>query len=179
MAELNTVARPYTKAAFEYAVDKGNLDQWSDMLTTATAVAQHETMKLVLGNPGLTSEQKAEAMITVCEEQMADPSTKNFISLLAENQRLALLPEISAQFEQLKANQQHSVEVSVTTAFDLGEQQQQKLTQALSSKLGREVSLTTDVDKSIIGGVIVRTDDMVIDGSIRARLAKLAEAMNS
>lgn len=178
MAELNTVARPYTKAAFEHAVETGNLDQWSEMLTTATAVSQHETMKLVLGNPGLTSEQKAEAMISVCEEQM-DPSAKNFISLLAENQRLALLPEISAQFEQLKANQQHSVEVSVTTAFDLGEQQQQKLTQALSSKLGREVSLTTEVDKSIIGGVIVRTDDMVIDGSIRARLAKLAEAMNS
>ena len=178
MAELNTVARPYTKAAFEHAMGKGILDQWSEMLTTATAVSQHETMKLVLGNPGLTSDQKAEAMISVCEEQM-DPSAKNFITLLAENQRLALLPEISAQFEQLKANQQHSVEVSVTTAFDLGEQQQQKLTQALSSKLGREVSLTAEVDKSIIGGVIVRTDDMVIDGSIRARLAKLAEAMNS
>ncbi|WP_299200405.1 F0F1 ATP synthase subunit delta [uncultured Amphritea sp.] len=178
MAELNTVARPYTKAAFEHAVAKGSLDQWSDMLATATAVAQHETMKLVLDNPGFTREQKAEAMISVCEEQM-DQSTKNFISLLAENQRLALLPEIAVQFEQLKANQQHTVEVNLTTAFDLGEQQQQKLTQALSSKLGREVSLTTVVDKSIIGGVIVRTDDMVIDGSIRARLAKLAEAMNS
>lgn len=178
MAELNTVARPYTKAAFEHAVDKGNLDQWSEMLTTAAAVSQHETMTLVLGNPGLTSEQKAQAMISVCEEQM-DDSAQNFIVLLAENQRLALLPKISEQFEQLKASQQKSVDVNVTTAFDLGEQQQQKLTQALSSKLGREVSLTTEIDKSIIGGVIVRTEDMVIDGSIRARLAKLAEAMNS
>jgi F-type H+-transporting ATPase subunit delta len=178
MAELNTVARPYTKAAFEHAVDKGNLDQWSEMLTTAAAVSQHETMDLVLGNPGLTSEQKAQAMISVCEEQM-DDSAQNFIVLLAENQRLALLPKISEQFEQLKASQQKSVDVNVTTAFDLGEQQQQKLTQALSSKLGREVSLTTEIDKSIIGGVIVRTEDMVIDGSIRARLAKLAEAMNS
>lgn len=178
MAELNTVARPYSKAAFEYAVAKGNLDQWSEMLVTTSLVAQHETMKLVLGNPGLTSEQKAEAMISVCKEQM-DTSTKNFISLLADNRRLALLPEISAQFEELKANQQHSVDVSLITAFDLSEQQQQKLTQALSSKLGREVSLTAEVDKSIIGGAIVRTDDLVIDGSIRARLAKLAEAMNS
>jgi F-type H+-transporting ATPase subunit delta len=178
MAELNTVARPYTKAAFEHAVDKGNLDQWSEMLVTAAAVTQHETMTQVLGNPGLTSEQKAEAMINVCEEQM-DDTAKNFMVLLAENQRLALLPKISEQFDQLKASQQQSVEVNVTTAFDLGEQQQQKLTQALSSKLGREVSLTTEIDKSIIGGVIVRTEDMVIDGSIRARLAKLAEAMNS
>ena len=178
MAELNTVARPYTKAAFEHALDTDSLDKWSEMLVTATAVAQHETMVQLLGNPALTSEQKAQTLISVCEEQM-DQQSKNFISLLAENQRLALLPEISAQFEQLKANQQDSVEVSVTTAFDLGEQQQQKLTQALSSKLGREVSLTAEVDKSIIGGVIVRTEDLVIDGSIRARLAKLAEAMNS
>ncbi len=178
MAELNTVARPYTKAAFEHASETGSLDQWSAMLATASAVARHEIMIQVLGKPALTSEQKAQALISVCDEQM-DEGSKNFISLLAENHRLALLPKISAQFEQLKANQQKSVEVNVTTAFDLGEQQQQKLTQALSSKLGREVSLTAVVDKSIIGGVIVRTDDMVIDGSIRARLAKLAEAMNS
>ena len=178
MAELNTVARPYTKAAFEYALDKGTLDQWSDMLTTASAVAQDELMVRVLGNPALTSEQKAEALMSVCEEQF-DDAGKNYVSLLAENQRLPLLPEISAQFEQLKANQQQSVEIDVTTAFDLDEQQQQKLAQALGTKLGREVNLTSKVDKSILGGVVVRTDDLVIDGSVRARLAKLAEAMNS
>lgn len=178
MAELNTVARPYTKAAFEYALDKGTLDQWSDMLTTASAVAQDELMVRVLGNPALTSEQKADALMSVCDEQF-DEAGKNYVSLLAENQRLPLLPEISAQFEQLKANQQQSVEIDVTTAFDLDEQQQQKLAQALGTKLGREVNLTSKVDKSILGGVVVRTDDLVIDGSVRARLAKLAEAMNS
>ncbi len=178
MAELNTVARPYTKAAFEHALAKNTLDQWSEMLATTAVVAQDPTMRQVLGNPAQTSEQKAEVMIDVCQEQMT-AETKNFISLLAENQRLALLPEISAQFEQLKANQQKSVDINVTTAFDLGEQQQQKLTQALSTKLGCEVSLTSEVDKSIIGGVIVRTDDLVIDGSVRARLAKLAEALSA
>ncbi|WP_261845286.1 F0F1 ATP synthase subunit delta [Aliamphritea ceti] len=178
MAESNTVARPYTKAAFEHALAKNTLDQWSEMLATTSVVAQDPTMRQVLGNPAQTSEQKAEVMIDVCQEQMT-AETKNFISLLAENQRLALLPEISAQFEQLKASQQKSVDINVTTAFDLGEQQQQKLTQALSTKLGCEVSLTSEVDKSIIGGVIVRTDDLVIDGSIRARLAKLAEALSA
>lgn len=178
MAELNTVARPYTKAAFEYALDKGTLDQWSDMLATASAVAQDELMVRVLGNPALTSEQKADALMSVCEEQF-DDAGKNYVSLLAENQRLPLLPEISAQFEQLKASQQQSVEIDVTTAFDLDEQQQQKLAQALGTKLGREVNLTSKVDKSILGGVVVRTEDLVIDGSVRARLAKLAEAMNS
>ena len=178
MAELNTVARPYTKAVFEFALEKGSLDQWSGMLTTVAGVAGDATMAKVLNNPALTSVQKADAMIAVCEDYL-DDSGKNFVQLLAENQRLALLPEISAQFEQLKANHQKSVDVNVTTAFELDEQQQQKLTQALSAKLGREVSLTSSVDKSILGGVIVRSQDLVIDGSVRARLAKLAEALNS
>lgn len=178
MAELNTVARPYTKAAFEYALDKGNLDQWSSMLSVAAQAAQDSEMALVLGNPALTSEQKAELVIAVAEQQL-DDAGKNFINLLSENNRLALLPEIFAQFEQLKANQNKSVDLNVTTAFDLTEQQQQKLTQALGKKLGCEVTLTAETDKEILGGVVIRTEDLVIDGSVRARIAKLAEAMNS
>lgn len=178
MAELNTVARPYTKAAFEYALDKGSLDQWSNMLSVAAEVAKDSAMAQVLTNPALTFEQKAELLISVCEEQM-DPSGKNFIVLLAENQRLALLPEIALQFEQLKAAQEKSVDVDLTTAYALDDAQQQKLAQALSTKLGREVKLTSQVDKSILGGVVIRSNDLVIDGSVRARLAKLAEAMNS
>lgn len=178
MAELNTVARPYTKAAFEYALDKGNLDQWSTMLSAAAQVVQDSTMAQVLTNPALTYEQKAEVLISVCEQQM-DDAGKNFTVLLAENQRLALLPEIALQFARLKAAQEKRVDVDLTTAFPLDDAQQQKLAQALSTKLGREVKLTSQVDKSILGGVVVRSDDLVIDGSIRARLAKLAEAMNS
>ena len=178
MAELNTVARPYTKAAFEFAQEKGTLDQWSKMLSTAAAVASDSAMANVLGNPALTSVQKAGAMVSVCEDYL-DDSGKNFIQLLAGNQRLGLLQEINAQFEQLKANLLKSVDIDLTTAYELDEQQQQKLTQALIAMLGRDVTLTSTVDKSILGGVVVRTQDLVIDGSVRARLAKLAEALNS
>lgn len=177
MAELNTVARPYTKAVFEYAREAGTLEQWSSSLKTAAAVTADEVMVRVLGNPALTSEQKAEAVVSVLEE--LDDSGKNLIRLLAENQRLALIPEIAVQFEQLKANQQSTVDIDVTTAYELNEQQQQKLTQALSAKLGRDVSLTSTLDKAILGGVVIRTKDLVIDGSVRARIAKLAEVMNS
>ncbi len=178
MAELNTVARPYTKAAFEYALDKGSLDQWATMLSTAAQVVQDSVMAQVLNNPALTYEQKADVLISVCEQQL-DQSGKNFIVLLAEKARLPLLPEIALQFEQLKAAQEKSVDVNLTTAYALDDQQQQKLAQALSTKLGREVKLTSQVDKSILGGVVIRSNDLVIDGSVRARLAKLAEAMNS
>lgn len=178
MAELNTVARPYTNAAFEYAREQGSLDQWSSLLSLAALAVQDSEMGRVLSNPALTSEQKAELVVGICEKQI-DAAGKNFISLLAENRRLALLPEIAAQFDILKANLEKTVDVDLTTAFALDDAQQEKLAQALSSKLGRQVKLTSQVDKSIIGGVVVRSDDLVIDGSVRARLAKLAEAMNS
>ncbi|MCJ8338451.1 MAG: F0F1 ATP synthase subunit delta [Pseudomonadales bacterium] len=177
MAELNTVARPYTKAVFEFARDAGTIGHWSAALKEAAQIAGDSVMQSILGNPALTSEQKADAVITVLAD--LDESGQNFIRLLAENHRLALIPEISVQFEQLKANQESNVEIDVTTAYALNEQQQQKLTQALSAKLGREVSLTSTIDKSILGGVVIRTQDLVIDGSVRARIAKLAEVLNS
>lgn len=177
MAEVNTVARPYTKAAFEYAMDKGNLDQWSATLALAAAAAEDEKVARVLGNPALTDTQKADLMVSICED--ADEAGKNFLKLLAENKRLAILPEVSAQFAKLKADQEMSLDIEVTTAFELQDEQQEKLAQALKTKLGRDVTLTSQVDKTILGGVVVRTDDLVIDGSVRARLAKLAEAMNS
>lgn len=178
MAELNTVARPYTKAAFGYAVEQGSLDQWANMLSVSAAVVADATVVQVLGTPALTAEQKAATLIALLEDEL-DQAGKNFISLLADNGRLALLPEIAEQFRKLKAAQEASIEVDLTTAYELADEQQQKLAQALSTKLGREVAVTAQVDKSILGGVIVRTDDLVIDGSVRARLAKLAEAMNS
>jgi F-type H+-transporting ATPase subunit delta len=168
MAELNTVARPYTKAAFEYARDKGSLDQWSQLLSLAALAAGDSLMAPVLSNPALSAEQKSDLILSVLDAQ-ADEAGKNFVRLLAENGRLSLL----------KANLERKVDVNLTTAFPLDDAQQEKLAKALSSKLGREVKLTSKVDKSIIGGVVVRSDDLVIDGSVRARLAKLAEAMNS
>lgn len=177
MAELNTVARPYTKAAFEYAMETGTLEQWSSMLILAAAAAEDENMAPLLSNPALTDEQKADLMVGICSE--ADEAGKNFLRLLAENKRLALLPEVKAQFAKLKASQEKSLDVEVITAFALQNEQQEKLVQALKTKLGYDVTLTSQVDKSILGGVVVRTDNLVIDGSIRARLAKLAEAMNS
>jgi F-type H+-transporting ATPase subunit delta len=178
MAELNTVARPYTRAAFEYAREKGNLDQWSQALSLAAMVVSDSLMTRVLSNPALSSEQKADVVLSVLDTR-ADEAGKNFVRLLAENGRLSLLPEISAQFERLKANLEKKIDVDLTTAFPLDKTLQEKLVKALGTKLGREVKLTSQVDKSIIGGVVVRSDDLVIDGSIRARLAKLAEAMNS
>ncbi len=178
MAELNTIARPYTKAAFEYALSKGCLDKWSAMLSFTAMVVNDNEMKRVLVTPSLSAEQKAELIIAVASKTM-DTAGKNFIHLLAENGRLPLLVLISTQFDQLKADHEKSIDVDLTTAYELDQKLVDKLSKALCSKLGREVKVTPKVDQSIIGGVILRANDLVIDDSVRAKLAKLAVAMNS
>lgn len=178
MAELTTIARPYAKAAFEFADKANQLEQWSEMLALASAVAQQDNMKLVLASPAITAEQKAKTFLEVCGDQLNEAAA-NLISNLAGNQRLQVLPEVQELFELHKAQREKSVDVEVTTAFELSGEIQDKLAKALSAKLDREVNVSTLVDKSLLGGALIRAGDTVIDGSVRGRLTKLAEAMNS
>jgi F-type H+-transporting ATPase subunit delta len=178
MAELSTLARPYAKAAFEYALANRDLSGWSKQLGLAAAVSQIETMVKLLSSPALTAEQRAKALLDVCGDALSEPG-RNFIKVLADNKRLNLLPEIQALFEQLKANQEKSVDVDVVSAFPLDSAVAERLAQALRGKLQRDVTINASVDASLLGGVLVRAGDVVIDGSVRGRLAKLAMAMNS
>jgi F-type H+-transporting ATPase subunit delta len=178
MAELSTLARPYAKAAFEYALAGNDLAGWSKQLGLAAAVAQTGTMQKVLSSPSLTAEQRSKALLDVCGDAF-DAKGSNFIQVLAENKRLALLPEIAVLFEQFKANQEKSVDVDVVSAFPLEQAAADRLAQALRNKLQREVTINASVDQSLLGGVLVRAGDVVIDGSVRGRLEKLALAMNA
>ncbi|GAB3283719.1 F0F1 ATP synthase subunit delta [Parahaliea aestuarii] len=177
MAELSTLARPYAKAAFEYARDAGELAAWEGQLATAAAVVADPAMAAMLGNPALTNEQQANTLIEVCGDALAIPA-RNFVSILADNKRLALLPEIYSQFALFKANQEKSVDVEVISAFDLDDAARDKIAAALGKKLEREVKVSTSTDENLLGGVLIRAGDLVIDGSVRGRLNKLAEAMN-
>lgn len=178
MAELSTLARPYAKAAFEYAAAKGELQGWSKSLAVVAAVAEQSEVDKLLSSPSYTADQQAEQLIDVCGDAL-DQQGKNFLAVLAENHRLKLLPQIFQQFEVLKANREKSVDVDVVSAGEISPEQQAKLSSALSAKLEREVNVQVSIDKSLLGGAIVRAGDTVIDGTIRGRLAKLAEALNS
>ncbi|WP_444899440.1 F0F1 ATP synthase subunit delta [Microbulbifer sp. VAAC004] len=178
MAELSTLARPYAKAAFAYAQQASNLSGWSTALETAAAVSQNEKVRELLDNPQLTSEERADKFLLICSDELGEHG-KNFIRLLAENHRLQLLPEISELFEELKAQAEATLEVEVVSAHALSDAQAQALGQKLRAKFEREIHLHSSVDESLLGGAIIRAGDTVIDGSVRGRLAKLAEAMNS
>jgi F-type H+-transporting ATPase subunit delta len=178
MAELTTLARPYAKAVFAAAKENNALDAWSaDLETLAAFVADAELQK-VLVHPSLSAAQQANALTDVCGDQLND-AAKNLVAVLAENKRLALLPEISVLFAELKAQMNNTVDVVVTSAQEMTDAQQEKLAQALKAKLQCEVRMTANVDEALIGGAIIRAGDLVIDGSLTGKLSKLAEAMKS
>ena len=178
MAEPTTLARPYAKAAFEYALTANKLQSWFEALEVAAAVADQDQVKKALAKSGLSAEQKASVFVQVIGDSL-DEKVKNFIQTLASNKRLALLPYIRDLFAKMKAQQEKTIEVEITAAYELPVDLINKLAQSLSAKLNRKIDVNSSVDKSLLGGVVIHTGDMVIDGSVRGRLAKLAEALKS
>jgi F-type H+-transporting ATPase subunit delta len=178
MAESITLARPYAKAAFEAAKADKDLGAWSKMLGLLAALAANEKVRLQLTSPALSAAQQSLTLIDLCGDELS-LRAQNLVKLLAENKRLVLLPEIAEIFKALKANQEKTVDVELSTAFVLSADVVNTLTQALQARLSRQINLQTKVDKHLIGGAIIRAGDTVIDSSVRGKLTKLAEAMNS
>jgi F-type H+-transporting ATPase subunit delta len=178
MAESITLARPYAKASFEVALAAGELSIWSQALKLLAEVSANETVRRTMLSPALTAAEQANLLVGLCGDELL-PKARNLVRLLAENKRLLLLPEISQLFEALKANQEMTVDVELSTAFELNKEVVNKITQALQTRLNRAINLQTRVDTYLIGGAVIRAGDTVIDSSVRGKLTKLAEAMNS
>jgi F-type H+-transporting ATPase subunit delta len=176
MAETTTVARPYAQAVFKLARDAGDFRQWSDMLAAAATVAQDPTMLALIDSPRAAHGQLAKLFTDVCGERLND-SGRNLIRLLAQNRRLALLSVIGELYEQMRAEAEGSVDAELIAAMDVDAAAREKITQALKARLKREVTLTFKVDPALLGGAVIRAGDLVIDGSVRGRLQKLASAL--
>ncbi len=177
MADTTTVARPYARAAFEVARDSDSLQRWSDFLQLLSAVVKDPQMAAVLDNPDLGADTKGEAVLEVCADSASDDETRNFIRTLAANGRLPLLPEITGVFEHLRADAEKTVEAEVISARKLTKAQEEEVAAALAKRLDRRVEIHNTVDKSLLGGAIIRAGDLVIDGSARGQLHKLAVAI--
>lgn len=178
MSELITAARPYARAAFDVATKHNEIQKWTEMLSFMTAVAYDPTMREVLDNPKLTTQQTAEIFIEACGQQM-DERGKNFINLLAENERIVLLPEISVLYHHYRSKAEGTVEAEVISANEVSGSELEKIAASLKQRLGKEVRLTSRVDSTLIGGAIIRAGDLVIDGSVRGRLDKLSTALTN
>lgn len=178
MAETTTLARPYAKAAFELAREGNSLSQWSEDLAKLATVVSDALMKKVLSHPGLTSEQKAEVVLESVSGGLR-PQASNFVKALSMYHRLPLLPEVASLFEQHRASLESTVDVTVESAFEIEEAAQSRLAGALQKKLNRKVTLQTTLNRDLIGGVVIRAGDTVIDASVRGRLQKLVEAVQA
>ena len=178
MAELITLSRPYAKAAFERAKAQQALAEWAEVLNAAGQVAADEATRQLLTDPGLAEQKKADVILD-CTGKSVSEEQRNFLTILADNRRLALLPEIATLFNSFRADLERTIDINVSSAFELTAEQQQKLAEALSRKLDRNVQIEAAVDKSLIGGLVVRTGDLVIDASVRGKLTKLAESLGS
>lgn len=177
-AEVSTVARPYARAVFASALDEdGGLGTWSQMLTMLKAVISDANVSAMLDDPLLTLAQQKALITDLMGDDLSERGS-NFIDVMAENDRLALIPTVADMFEQLKAAHEKTVEVEVQSAFEVSDEDRDKLGDALKRKLQRDVNIQTKVDESLIGGVLIKADDTVIDDSVRGRLGRLSQVLN-
>ncbi|MCS3432530.1 F0F1 ATP synthase subunit delta [Klebsiella sp. BIGb0407] len=177
MSEFVTVARPYAKAAFDFAVEHNSVEAWQHMLAFAAEVAENEHMTELLSG-ALAPETLSKSFISICGEQL-DANGQNLIRVMAENGRLKVLPDVLKQFVQLREALEATVEVEVTSASTLSDTQLSKISAAMEKRLSRKVKLNCKIDKSVMAGVVIRAGDMVIDGSVRGRLDRLADVLQS
>jgi len=176
MAERITTARPYAKAVFALARNDNSLAATSLGLQRAATVVADPQVRGLLGNPHVTPAQLADLVNGIAG---LDENGRNFISLLAQNRRLGFLPEIAALFEQMKAEVENAVEVEVISAATLTPEQESRYAAALQKKLGRQVRLHTRIDDSLLGGAVLKAGDLVIDGSLKGRLERLATELTA
>jgi len=176
MAEALTTARPYAQAAFEEAQILADLKGWSEMLVILADAICHPEVRAVVTSPRV-AKSEIESLIEGLFGGKANVQQHNFIRVLVENQRLLLLPEIAAIFEALRAEAEKTVNVVVDSAFELSAAQQEKIISSLKARMGREIKLVCKVNKELLGGVVIRAGDKVIDGSARTRLGEMANAL--
>lgn len=178
MAESLTLARPYARAAFEFALQRDRLDDWSGKLALLAGFLENDELRSVCRDPSQTAEQRARLLAELTGDS-TDAELGNFLQLLSRNGRLELIPEIQELFEHQRAEHNQAIQVLATAAYPLTEQQSQALAARLESRLKRKVNMETAVDASLIGGVLVRAGDQVIDATVRGRLGRLAESLLS
>ncbi len=178
MAEPSTVARPYAEAVFKLADAQGKRAEWSAALANLSAVAADARVRAAIGDPNLSAAQVAGLFIAILAGKLAGDA-ENFVRVLAENQRLELLPLIRAQYEQLKNEREGIVEAEIASAFELTPAQLADLVARLEKSTGRKVKAALRLDRELIGGVKVVLGDKVIDGSARAQLGALETALKA
>ncbi len=178
MSELSTIARPYAKAVFDLADQDQSYDKWSDVLSLLTNIVADDTVQSLVDDPFVDKSKLAELIKGVCADRV-DEQTHNLVDTLIDNGRLNAIGDISARFEELRAEAEQTVEAQVESALPLDDAQLEKLSASLEKHFGKKVKLATSVNEELMGGILIRAGDTVIDGSVRTKLEKLASTIRA
>lgn len=177
MAELSTIARPYAEAAFSAATASGGLDAWADTIDRMAQLAADGQMKAIVSDPRVPNDKVVALFMSMLPG--AGDEVRNFVAVLADNGRLAALPEIALQFRALKAEREGSADADIASAFPLEPEALSRLVASLEKRFGRKIKPQVHVDQALIGGVMVRVGDEVIDASVRGKLAAMETALRN
>ncbi len=172
MLEKATIARPYANAAFDQAIEEGKLSEWSSMLNLLSVIVSDNNMHAVINNPKLSNEQLHQFIVDVAGDKLSQTG-KNFIQILIDAERIHLAVDIFELFEQKRAAAEGISDVEVVSAYALDGAQINTISESISKRLGKKIDVNTEEDKNLIGGVIIRMGDSVIDASLRGRLKEL------
>jgi F-type H+-transporting ATPase subunit delta len=179
MAELATIARPYAEALFAVA-EGGDVAAWSALLQELAQVARLPEVLSIATSPKVTRAKVVELLIAAVKSpQKEAPEAKNFVQMIVDNHRLALMPEIVAQFEELKNAHEGAADASIVSAFPLEGEPLAELVVNLERKFKRKLKPKVEVDPSLIGGVRVTVGDEVLDRSVSAMLANMQAALTT
>lgn len=155
------------------ARDEGALARWSEQLAVLGAVVSDEQVQPLLTDPRINREDLLAMFNDVAGGELGE-DVRNFLQILADNGRLSLLPDVFAQYEFLRREIEQRIQVRVTSAQPMSDEESAHLAERLKARYGREVDLDIEVDAHLIGGAVIRAGDEVIDGSVRGRLERLA-----
>lgn len=176
MAELSTLARPYATATFKLAKETNAVAAWSDTLKGLAVLTQNGELMAIVTNPRLSKETVSGLLFDICGEQL-DAEAGNLLKLLMANGKLSLLPAISRLYEEQRAEDEGYVNVELYSAFPLTATEESKYAAMLEKQLQKKVKPVVSVDSSLLGGILAKAGDKVLDGSIRGQIHQLAKKL--
>lgn len=175
MSRLITIASPYAKAVFALAIEQHAVQSWQSMLTLSANVSRNEQIAKLLSS-AVAPKRLADTFIAICGDQLSFAG-RNLIRVMADNRRLAILPNVLEQFIELRISQESMMVIEAISTYPLSEKQVNKVITAMEQRLSCKVKLTCKIDQSIVAGIIIRVGDVVIDSSIRGRLERFSSIL--
>jgi F-type H+-transporting ATPase subunit delta len=178
MAELSTIARPYAVAAYKLGRDQKSLAKWSEMLGFASAVASDAQMQAFIEDPKVVSSELQATFLKVCGDKLNEQG-QNLIKVLVEYGRMSILPAITEAFEELKAQDEGTLDAQIIAASKPSAAETKDLVKRLEAKFGKKIEANVSVDSELIGGIKIIVGDTVIDASVKGQLQNLAYTLSA